>query len=412
MNGRHEALTGWRAGLVWAVAVGAIAVTVGVLILTAAGSLPSTVKAPMLWLIVQALLVTSFGSMGALLATRVPDNRIGWILWSVALLISVASLSQAYAALSFADPVRALPIAAEVVWVGSLASTLVILLAIVYLSLLFPTGHIPSRRWRPVLWLAIVATLDLVILAFLPGPMKDELRLSNPFGLEIVGRLADPLNVVGGVMQLIVPLAALSAPVYRFRRGDPVEKQQVKWFASTVVLTAVTFVGSSVTSVVVPDAPWLGDSLWAAALTSLALLPIAIGIAILRYRLFEIDRVVSRTVGYAIVTAILLGTYTAVILLLTGPLGAIFGGDTISVAISTLVAAAAFQPLRRRVQRVVDRRFDRAHYDAERTAAAFSEQLRDQVDLATIKAEFDRSARRSIAPASVGIWLRGERERV
>jgi hypothetical protein len=138
-----------------------------------------------------------------------------------------------------------------------------------------------------------------------------------------------------------------------------------------------------------------------------AFFPIAIGIAILRYRLFEIDRLVSRTIAYVVITAVLVAAYASVILLLQGPLGTVTGGDTIPVAISTLVVAALFQPLRRRVQSIVDRRFDRARFDAERTSSAFSERLRKDVDIESVTSDLRATVRSAIAPSTVGLWLRG-----
>ena len=141
---------------------------------------------------------------------------------------------------------------------------------------------------------------------------------------------------------------------------------------------------------------------------ALGFFPIAIGIAILRYRLFEIDRLVSRTIAYLVITGVLVAAYAGVILLLQGPLGVITGGETVSVALSTLVVAALFQPLRRRVQRVVDHRFDRARFDAERTTAAFSERLRDEVDIATVTADVDGTVRSALKPTLLGLWLRDQ----
>ena len=177
---------------------------------------------------------------------------------------------------------------------------------------------------------------------------------------------------------------AVGAVVVRYRRSRGVERAQQKWLVASLGLMAIVFPLSFATDLGPADAIDLLSVLAG------AILPVAIGIAVLRYHVFEIDRVVSRGIAYGLLTAVLVATYAAVILLLQGPLGSFLGGDTVSVALSTLVVAALFQPLRGRLQRCVDRRFDRARFDADLTSAAFSERLRDEVDIATVTADLAR----------------------
>ena len=192
----------------------------------------------------------------------------------------------------------------------------------------------------------------------------------------------------------------------RFHRGSAVERKQLKWFGSVLVLALLMLL----TTFVVP-APY--DQLaWVVASLSIGLVPIAIGIAVLRYRLYEIDRLISRTIGWALVTGLLVGAFALLVLGSSAVLEPLTGGNTLAVAGSTLVVALLFAPVRSRVQRAVDRRFDRSRYDGERTLAAFGERLRDEVDLATIRADVLATVETSVRPSRVGLWLRspgGER---
>jgi hypothetical protein len=188
--------------------------------------------------------------------------------------------------------------------------------------------------------------------------------------------------------------------VWRYRHGASIERQQTRWFASSALLTLVT-VGIGFSGI----GP-LADGGWLLVLVGLALMPIAIGVAILRYRLYDLDRLVSRTISYGLLTGTLLAAYAGLILVLQDPLGAVTGGNTVAVALSTLVVAALFQPIRLRLQRIVDRRFDRARYDAERTTAEFAKRLREEVDLAALSDELDSTVDKAVAPSHVGLWLR------
>jgi hypothetical protein len=193
----------------------------------------------------------------------------------------------------------------------------------------------------------------------------------------------------------------------RFRRGDTIVREQVKWLLTAATVAAVTFPSSFILRALQLNA--LADTISLLAFLSLLALPITIGIAILRYRLYDIDRVVSRTVAYALISAFLLATYAALILVLTGPMGAVLGRNTVVVAISTLVVAALFQPLRRRVQTAVDRRFDRARYDGQRMAEAFAGRVRDQVDIAAVSDDLDATVRAAVKPSTLLLWMRGPR---
>ncbi len=230
--------------------------------------------------------------------------------------------------------------------------------------------------------------------------------------LLVVGMIAWLFNAVFAthldvVVLVSIPIAlcgAVVAVALRFRRGDPIERQQVKWLAAVVIVGAIAVLAGLI---VYEDLPDVGGVLIDVGILALFALPIVIAIAILRYRLYEIDRIVSRTLAYLLITAVLVGAYATLVVVLGGPLAGATGGDTLSVALSTLAVAALFQPLRRRVQSLVDRRFDRARYDGQRLADAFAGRLRDEVDIATVAADLDSTVRAAVRPTSATLWVRG-----
>ena len=250
----------------------------------------------------------------------------------------------------------------------------------------------------------VLLAIGVGLQAIAPWRVTTELRSPSP--LAIPGLSPDLAEAGGGVAALgifVLFAVAVAAVTVRFRRSTGVEHAQQKWLVAGLGAMAVMFPVSFATDLGPAD---IIDVLSVAAG---GLVAIAVAIAVLRYHVFDIDRVVSRGIAYGLLTAVLVATYAAVILLLQGPLGSFLGGDTISVALSTLVVAALFQPLRRGLQRAVNRRFDRARVDADLTTAAFSEQLRDETDIVAVTADLDRTVRESLKPADVGLWLRDAR---
>jgi N-terminal 7TM region of histidine kinase len=266
---------------------------------------------------------------------------------------------------------------------------------------LFPDGRSPSPRWRWTLVAAVVGiamTVSGVLLAAEPFPSFPSYR--SPFGIPDLPIGA--LSTVAYVVVVILLVAAIAALVVRWRRGDPMERTQLKWVAAA---TVVLFVSELVNIATYrPDAPNAITN--AIGSLAIALVPIAMGIAILRYRLYDIDRVISRSVGYATVTVILAVLFAGLNLLLQAVLALFTAGQSVAVAASTLAVFALFQPIRRRVQHAVDQRFDRARYDGERIAAAFSGRLRYETDMETVTSDLARTADSAMAPAALGIWLR------
>ena len=261
------------------------------------------------------------------------------------------------------------------------------------------TARLPSPRWRPVGWLAGgFAVIAIAGLAFSPGSDRPNLPgLSNPFG---VAPAAVPFDAaVAGLAGLVgCVLLAVWSLVARGRRGTATERQQIKWLAWSGCLVAVALVPAVTLSLTPGTAARLAS---AALFAAVLAMPAAVGVAVLKYRLYDIDRVISRTLAYTIVTGLLAGVYAGLVLVATG----VFGVHTpVAVAAATLAAAALFSPVRRRVQRRVDRRFNRARYDAEATVAAFAARLKDAIDLGTVRDDLASVVQASLEPAHISIW--------
>jgi hypothetical protein len=345
---------------------------------------------------------TAFMVVGALVVARRPTNAIGWLFSATGLLASGSSLAIEYSYYAYVTRPGALPLAVVAAWFGSWAAYAIFGLTFSFTLLLFPTGRLLSPRWRPVAWLAALEiTANSVLAAFQPTLSLEYEGRTIPNPLGISGLPRPEQGTVGAVLTglfLVVSLAACASLVLRFRRARGVERQQLKWFAYAAALLVI---GNVVGGVVLPSS---GDL--AAALT-IALLPVAAGIAILRYRLYDIDRLINRTLVYGLLTAILGLGYAGAVLLL----GQLFGGVTEdppgwAVAGATLAVAALFQPARRRIQAVVDRRFNRRKYDATKTVEAFSARLRDETDLDALSAELLAVARQTMQPTTAVLWLR------
>jgi hypothetical protein len=264
-----------------------------------------------------------------------------------------------------------------------------------FLLLLFPHGRLPSPRWRPFAWATVAVYLALSLSAAL-SPAAIELYYPDatpPLRLA-VSPVADAVFDTLLVGQLLLLAVALTSLVLRLRRARGEERQQVKWFVYTVVSVVLVFASTTLV---------LGEGY---LFPIFGLIPVSVAVAVLKYRLYEIDRLINRTLVYGLLTALLAGVYAALVFLLGYVLDPVTGESSLAVAAATLAVAALFQPARRRVQRVVDRRFDRARYDAARTVEAFSGRLRDQVDLDTLAAELLGVVDQTVQPATASLWLR------
>jgi len=346
------------------------------------------------------VLAVTFGVVGARVVTRDPSNRVGWAVWLQPTLIALSGAGVGYAQLSVDQHDASLPGTTMLAWAGGSSLVLFILLTALLIPLLFPTGRLRSARWRPVAAIA-AAAIGLTMAGMLLDPAPLLPGVANPIGVPGAEQILESMRQLGAVCILVSLPLVVASVVVRFRQGGSVEREQVKWFAAGVLVPATLLVAS----LAMQDIEWL----WVASVAGLGLIPVAIGIAVLRYRLYEIDRIISRTIGWALVTGILVAVFTGLVVALQAVLAPVTNENTLAVAGSTLVAAALFQPLRRRVQRAVDRRFDRARYDGQRTLDAFAEQLRNEVDLNTLLTSLATTASDAVLPAGSSVWLRPEK---
>jgi hypothetical protein len=348
---------------------------------------------------------TSFTAVGAFLAVRVPQNAIGTLLMAAGVLLSIGVFSGAYALASVDRAGASWPLTALAGWLTNLLFIPPVVIVAAAVPSIFPDGRLPSPRWR---WLPIAMVMGVMLSsakpAFMVGPIG-ELPVDNPFGIPALEPLLSITDLVATLTAAPVLLGAVAAVAVRYRRGTTVERQQIKWLLAVASVAAVSF-SIAFTATIVAPLTRLADVGWVIGFAALAALPLAIAAAILRYRLYEIDRLVSRTVGWTAVTGILVAVFACAVVALQGLLSGFTQGQTLAVAASTLLAFALFQPLRGRVQRAVDRRFDRARYDGERVSTAFAERLRDQVDLAGIERDLAITVGIAMSPESSAVWLR------
>ena len=341
----------------------------------------------------------TFVTIGAVVLSRRPGNVIGWLCCGIGLAQILAGFGGRPAESVLADDPSYGPVWVVLYELGGLCWELGWALLAVLL-LLFPTGRLPSRRWRPVAWAAgAVLVLAALSSPFLPGAPADGLR-PNPIAIPALEGVLRLAYATAGFVLAGVILAALVSLIARFRRATGTERQQLKWFAyGTALLFLLPAAG-----LVGAELPNPAGNLLAAAIVSM--LPVAIGIAVLRYRLYDIDRLVNRTVVYGLLTVLLGGVYAGLVFTLSQLLNPADQQSALAVAASTLVVAALFQPARRRIQALVDRRFNRRRYDAARTVAAFSARLRDQIELDTLSTELLAVVDQTVQPVQVSLWLR------
>jgi hypothetical protein len=275
-----------------------------------------------------------------------------------------------------------------------------IVISLVLIPLYFPDGRLLSSRYR---WVVRITAINLVVW-FVEAlrDVRDTGTTPTVPGLEVLDGILGVLEIYVLVAMLVGFAGGAIAVATRFRRGGPVQRQQVKWLLAVVALGAIAWPAYFLSS-----ATEIGNVLVVLGFLALFALPIVIAVAILRYRLYEIDGIVSRTIAYGAVTVVLGATFVGIILAVQGLLAPYTKDQTIAVAFSTLVVFALFQPLRRRIQTAVDRRFNRARYDAERTAAAFAARLGSRTDMTTVTTDLALTTVSTVAPSSLSIWLRG-----
>ena len=347
------------------------------------------------------VVAASFSTVGAVIISRHPNNVIGWLLCAGGLAIGLNHFSTEYAIYSLVVQPGSLPGATVFTWLAYWVYVPALGSAI-FLFLLFPTGRLPNSRWRWFAGLSAVATLVGAVCASFSFGTGYLGPLPNPLGIESIGDLSLIVSPILYILGLLAVISMLS----RLRRGTGIERQQIKWFAYA---GAVTFIGGLVQHNLFPviDVWWVWWVGFVVGTIGLLGQPVALGIAILRYRLYEIDLIINRTLVYGSLTAMLVGVYVGTIVLLQGLLRTLTGQESqLAIVASTLAVAALFTPLRRRIQGLIDRRFYRRKYDARKTLEAFSAKLRDETDLDALNNELVGVVRETMQPAHVSLWLR------
>lgn len=349
------------------------------------------------------VLVAPFGAIGAILASRRPEHRIGWIFCSFAVTFGVYWFATAYASAGL-TAVPELPAARFAAWLEAWF-WLVYVTQLELAFLLFPTGHLAGPRW---LWvaraIAAANALNAVALALRPGPL-DKHAIENPAGVAALAPAMDFLGAPLAVM-FVGQLLSLGSPFVRLSRAQGVEREQIKWVGSAGVLLVFALVLSGLLrplGVAPAIADFVSDVLYAVGVIGI---PVAMGVAILRYRLYDIEVIIRRTLTYGCVLAVLAASYLGGVVVVQSVLRSVTTGSEIAVAASTLLTVALFQPIRSRVQRGVDRRFYRSRYDASRTIDTFAARLRDQIDLGALEGELLEAVHDTMQPAHASVWLR------
>jgi hypothetical protein len=354
----------------------------------------------------------AFPLVGALIASRRPHNPIGWICLAAGLFWMLIVLGDSVPGSAEPYPVTTDALT-QWIWVPPVG------LLGIYMILLFPDGRLPSRRWRPLAWLSgAVMVLASLALTLIPGPLPDHPGVRNPFGIEGYPMVAQALT--GAIVLLpVCILASAASLVWRYRRSDGEVRLQIKWVAFAALFVGLAYAITLVSGLfLAPEylaaerSPlWLG-LLQNTVLMSYAGVPVAVGFAVLKYRLYDIDILINRTLVYGSLTAILALVYVGCVVGLQAAFRALSGQEsTLAVVASTLAIAALFSPLRRRVQGFVDRRFYRRKYDARKTLEAFSAKLRDETDLERLGEHLMGAVGKAMQPAHASLWLRPAQDR-
>ena len=350
-----------------------------------------------------AAMVLTFSVVGAIIASRHPRNTIGWLFCSIGLMQGLDVLSGGYAELWLTTGSGSMSLAELAAWFSSWSWIILVALPTSLMLLLFPDGRLPSPRWRPVAWCAGLGIAGFVLgYALEAGTLEDFPQIVNPYGVD--SPVVEIVGVPGVVMAAGSMVASAVSVLVRLRRAGRVERQQIKWLAygGAVVVGTILFVGGSV-------------SLWNVTIgiviiqVALLGLPVFTGIAIVRYRLYDIDLLINRTLVYGSLTTLLVALYVGGVVVMQYAFRALTGGESqLAIVASTLAIAALFNPLRRRLQALVDRRFYRRKYDAAMTLRTFNARLREETDLDALSDDLIGVVRETMKPEHVSLWLRSE----
>jgi hypothetical protein len=395
----------WLAWSMWAISV-LLFVADGVLVglYAPAGSADNSGSPAVDTLIILVLLCMV--TVGALVASRQPANAIGWIFCAVGLTWNLGSFAGGYAAIALSTTTAPLPGGALMAWLDNWTLGPSLYSVLIFLFLLFPSGKPLTHRWRPVLW-ATIATGIVLLLAdmFSPGPfIRDFTQVENPLGIPALQGGREFIEAPVLLCQIVLLILSVTSLVLRFRRSRGDERQQIKWFATGGVFVGAVFACGPL----LWATPGIGDVLWPILFAlAIAAIPLSMGIAILKYRLYDIDIIIRRTLVYGTLTAMLALLYFGSVVALESLLRPFTGqqhSDVVVVA-STLLIASLFSPLRARIQRFIDRRFYRRKYDAAKTLEAFSATLRDQVDLDQLREHLLAVVSDTMQPSQISLWL-------
>jgi hypothetical protein len=409
--------TGRLAWGLWGLAVALTAVGIGFAVLNRSVEVPKSIGSlgsPALDALA-SLVMLAFPTVGVLIATRQPANAIGWLFLATGVSAALEDVLLGYATYALLAEPGSLPagaalgVLADVLWVPTLVC------GITFLFLLFPDGRLPARGWRWLVRFTVALAAGYAVgTILLPGPLYffDEVPgladVTNPLGVEAVRGIAQVAVDLGGMLVLPTAMAGMVGLGVRFRRSGREARQQIKWLfflaAGFVPLTPLLVVLSE--NKVQVAGVMVADVLFEVPLVAI---PVCVGVAILRYRLYDVDVVINRTLVYGVLTATLAGAYFGCVLLFQLALGPLTEDNGLAVAGSTLAVAALFRPARARIQAAVDQRFYRRRYDAQRTLEAFTVRLRDELDLDALGADVRAVVRDTVQPAHVSLWLRSSR---
>jgi hypothetical protein len=354
-----------------------------------------------------------YAAVGSILVTRRPRNLIGWVLLGMGWSFAVAFLP-IQASVQELQTLTAPPLQEAIAWLTEWSLPLTFAL-FAQLAFLFPTGRLPEGRWRPyaalvlgLIWGMVGTAAFWPVLTVQPAGAAGLVEVPNPIGLlpPKIQEVSLPSQWLAGVVLPLIIVVSIAAIAGRYRGSHDLERLQMRWLVAAFGSIAIAVPAGLVIATVFDPGAVVA---WVPASLAFVVPPIAIGIAVMRYRLYEIDRLVSRGLSWAVLSGLLLAVYAGAVLLLQTVLGDVIQGQTVAVAGSTLVAAALYQPLRRRVQGAVDHRFNRARYDAERTAIDFADRLRDEVDLPALRGDITGVVDGALHPSTISVWIRRPR---
>lgn len=351
------------------------------------------------------------GGIGSLIAARKPDNSIGWLLIGIMLTMGIVFASDSYATYTLSTSPGSLPGGLWAAWISEWMWAVTIFSFVTFLPLLYPDGRLPSPRWRPFAWAAILYLgFVIAVLALKPdlGLDAEIPDVRSPVGVAALAGVARWVDGPGNVLYLLFAIVSTTSLVMRYHRRTGIQRLQIKWFAFAIGLLTTYFVVTTVLEATLGGSP--GDTLPGlfAAFAAILAVPAAIAIAILRHRLYDIDLIINRALVYGALTGVLVLIYLSCVFG-TGAIVRGFTGQTsnhLVVAASTLVVAAAFRPARIRIQKVIDHRFYRSKYDAEKTVEDFSTRLRDEVDIETLRSNLLKVVQDTMKPTHASMWLR------